>query len=374
VWHRVTLSGEIPQGAAVKVDTFTSESPKDIDEILSLASSRWATGQVDCTTGCGDWDCLIQSPPGRYAWLRLTFSGDGAETPALDAIRVHYPRDSSLQYLPAVYRQDSTSADFLDRFLSIFDTLRGSTSHQVTEIAHYFDPRSTPAKAQNAGGSDFLSFLASWLGLSLESNWPMHRRRELVCQAHRLFALRGTPAGLRLAIELSAGVKPTILEMFRLRRWLILNQSTLGNCSSVFGEDVMQRLHIGSNSSIGGFKLVDFGDPNLDLFNQYANQFLVIVPRWPGAGESDFQSMQQVVEMAKPAHTVAEIRWSEPRFRIGIQAFVGVDSVIGQYPVGVVEGQGTLGYDTVLGVPGEEKRPGFEIGRSARVGSTSVLN
>jgi phage tail-like protein len=375
IWHRVVLSGSVPRGSAIKVDTFTSESPKSTDEVLSLPDSRWSTGQVDSTSGCGDWDCLIQSSAGRYLWLRLTLTGDGAETPALDKIRVFYPRASSLQYLPAVYRQDSISADFLDRFLSIFDTLRDDISDRVSFIARYFDPMATPANPRNVGGTDFLSYLASWLGMSLQSNWSVHRRRELVRQAHRLYALRGTPAGLRLAIELYAGVRPSILEMFRLRRWLIVNQSALGDCSSVFGSDVMQRLQIGTNSSVGNFRLIDYGDPNLDLFNEYANQFLVIVPRWPGAGDSDFQSLQQIVEMTKPAHTLAEIRWAEPRLRVGIQAFVGVDTVLGKYPIGVIEGQGTLGYDTVLGVPGEQnKRPSLQVGRNATVGSTTVLN
>jgi phage tail-like protein len=375
VWHRVILSGYLPQGAAVKIDTFTSESPKSTDEVLSLPSSRWATGQIDTISGCDRWDCLILSTPGRYLWLRLTLTGDGAETPELNEIRVYYPRASSLQYLPAVYREDNVSADFLDRFLSIFDTIRGSMSDRITAIAHYFDPMSTPAQPFNVGGTDFLSYLASWLGMSLQSNWPVHRRRELVRQAHRLYALRGTPHGLRLAIELYIGVKPSILEMFRLRRWLIVDKSTLGNCSSVFGADVMQRLQIGSNSNVGCFRLIDYGDPNLDIFNQYANQFLVIVPRWFGATDTDLQTLQQIVDMAKPAHTVAEIRWAEPRMRIGIQAFVGVDTVLGQYPIGVIEGQGTLGYDTVLGTPGEQKeRPSMQVGRHATVGSTTVLN
>lgn len=374
VWHRVVLNGHVPQGAAVRVDTFTSEGAKETDEVLSLPESRWATGQVDRTVGCEEWDCLVQSPPGRYAWVRLTLTGDGAETPELDALRVYYPRASSLNYLPAVYKQDAVSADFLDRFLSIFDSIRGGMNARVTAIARYFDPMATPANAQNVGGTDFLSYLAGWLGLSLQSNWPVHTRRELVRQAHRLFALRGTPAGLRLAIEIYAGVKPTVLEMFRLRRWLIVNQSKLGDCSTVFGDDVMQRLHVGSNSSIGKFRLIDYGDPKMDFFNEYANRFLVIVPKWPGATESDFQTVQQIVETAKPAHTVAEIEWAEPRMRVGLQAFVGVDTVVGKYPLGVIEGKGALGYDTVLGVPGENKKRLMEVGRNARLGSTSVLN
>ncbi len=375
VWHRVVLSGSIPLGAAVEVDTFTSESTKSIAEILSLPQSRWATGQMDTASNCSDWDCLVQSPPGRYLWLRLTLTGDGSETAALSKIKVYYPRASSLQYLPAVYREDPVSADFLDRFLSIFDTIRGGTSDQITDIARYFDPKATPANPQNALGTDFLAWLASWLGMALQSNWPVRKRRELVRQAHRLYALRGTPEGLRQYIELYAGVRPTILEMYRLRRWLIVNQSTLGNCSTVFGEEVMQRLHIGSNSQVGCFRLIDYGDPSLDIFNQYAYQFLVIVPRWPGAGDSDQQMLEQIIEMAKPAHTVAELRWAEPRLRVSLQAFVGVDTVIGKYPIGVIEGQGKLGYDTVLGSPGEEKaRPSMKLGGHSSVGSTTVLN
>jgi len=375
VWHRVVLSGCVPQSASVRVDTFTSESAKSTDEVLSLPNSRWATAQIDTSSAGRDWDCLILSAPARYLWLRLTLSGDGAETPEITRVRVEYPRASSLQYLPAVYRQDAVSADFLDRFLSIFDTLRGTVDDRVTAIARYFDPMATPANRKNMGGTDFLSYLASWLGLTLSSNWPVQKRRELVKQAHTLFALRGTPQGLRLAIELYAGVRPSILEMFRLRRWLIVNQSTLGDCSSVFGSDVMKRLQIGANSTIGYFRLIDYGDPSLDMFNEYANQFLVIVPRWSGAGDEDLQNLQQIVQMEQPAHTVANVSWAEPRFRVGIQSFIGVDTIVGSYPLGVIEGQGTLGYDTVLGVPGRPAdRPPMRVGSEATVGSATLLN
>ena len=375
VWHRVVLRAAIPSGCAVRVDTFTAESAKTIEEVLSLPESRWATGQSDVNPDSCDWDCLIQSPPGRYLWLRILLSGEGVATPCVEKVKVYYPRASSLQYLPAVYRQDAVSADFLARFLSIFDTMRGETSSLITFVAHYFDPKATPANRRNEGGTDFLSWLASWLGLTLESNWPAGKRRELVRQAHRLFALRGTPQGLKLQIELYAGVQPRILEMFRLRRWLLLNSTTLGDCSAIFGDDVMKRLEVGVNSTIGGFQLIDYGDPSLDLFNEYAYQFLVVVPRWPGATASDEQTLQQIIDMAKPAHTIGRLQWAEPRMRVGLQAFIGVDTVIGKYPVGVIEGQGQLGYDTVLGNPSEEAgRPPARLGRTSRVGCGTMLN
>ncbi len=375
VWHRVLLSGNLPQGTAVRVHTFTSESPKSTAEIESLPQTRWATGTVDTDTTSCEWDCLILSTPGRYLWLRLTLTGAGTQTPAIDEIRVYYPRSSSLKYLPPVYSADPVSADFLDRFLSIFDTMMGRISDRITGIARYFDPRSTPANPRNLGGTDFLSYLGSWIGMSLQSNWPVKRRRELVRKAHRLYALRGTAAGVNMAVELYTGVKPSILEMFRLRRWLIVGQSTLGNCSELFGSAIMSRLQIGANSTIGKFQLIDWGNPDLDVFNKYANQFTVVVPRWPGATDADLTNLQQIVQMAQPAHTQATIQWAEPRFRIGIQSFVGVDTIVGQYPVGVIEGQGTLGYNTVLGAPGEQgAQRATRVGKNARVGSTSVLN
>jgi phage tail-like protein len=359
----------------VRVDTFTAESPKSAEEVLNLPEGRWSTGQTDADPNSCDWDCLILSPPGRYLWLRLTLSGEGVTTPCIEKIKVYYPRDSSLQYLPAVFRADPVSGDFLARFLSIFDTMRNQTSLLISGMFHLFDPMSSPANRQNQPGADFLSWLASWLGMTLQSNWPTAKRRELMRQAHRLFALRGTPEGLKLHIELYAGVRPQILEMFRLRRWLVLNSASLGNSSTVFGSDVLKRLEVGVNSTVGNFQLIDYGDPSLDLFNAYAFQFLVVVPRWAGATASDQQALEQIVEMASPAFTVGTLQWAEPKMRIGVQAFIGVDTVIGRYPLGVIEGEGQLGYDTVLGNPSDATiAPPLGIGRTMRLGCGATLN
>ncbi|MFQ5857419.1 MAG: NHL repeat-containing protein, partial [Anaerolineae bacterium] len=63
-WHRILMRASIQPGTQVRIDTFTSESPKTAAEIQSLPGARWATGQINTQVGDGDWDCLIQSPPG----------------------------------------------------------------------------------------------------------------------------------------------------------------------------------------------------------------------------------------------------------------------------------------------------------------------
>ena len=143
-WHQIRLQGTIPQGTRLVVETLTSEALKTTAEVAALPASRWdrivTRGAVD-----GAWDCLVQSAPGRYLWLRLTLESDGEATPEIEWIEVHYPRASSLRFLPAVYREDAISAHFLDRFLSIFDSVEADISAQIDQIARLFDPGAVPA-------------------------------------------------------------------------------------------------------------------------------------------------------------------------------------------------------------------------------------
>ena len=59
--------------------------------------------------------------------------------------------------------------------------LRSGTgfSDQITEIARYFDPAAAPAATAGLGNVDFLAWLASWLGLTLDRHWPEVKRRWL---------------------------------------------------------------------------------------------------------------------------------------------------------------------------------------------------
>jgi phage tail-like protein len=374
-WHRVVLRGTLVAGTKVRVDTFTSESPKTIEEIRALPEARWATRQAHTIAGGKEWDCLVLSVPGRYLWLRLTLTGNGAATPEIASVRAYFPRASSLRYLPAVYSEDAVSRDFLGRFLSIFDTVRDTVSARIANIAAYFDPASAP----DDSSADFLAWLGSWVGMALDRHWPEARRRALLKNAHRLYELRGTPEGLRLHIELYTGRKPQILEHFKLRRWTFLGSSRLGDCSALYGSSIVKRLQLGVHDRIGEFQLIDSGDPLRDPFYVYAHQFTVVVPASKPMSKSEDAELQRrtlerIIEMAKPAHTKGDLQVTEGRLRIGIQSFIGVDTIISDYPAEVVEGTRRLGFDAVLGPSEEEARPpAMRVGVRTRIGAGTVL-
>jgi phage tail-like protein len=370
-WHRVSLTTRVAPGTRVLVHTLTSESPKPMAEVLTLPESRWGTSQVHAVEGEGEWDCLIGSPPGRYCWLRLTLVGNGQDTPVVRDASVYYPRASSIRWLPAIYREDPTSADFLERFLSIFDRVRDGIGDCVTDFAALLDPRSAPVDDRG----DFLAWLASWLDLALDRHWPIGARRRLVREAHRLYALRGTPAGLVLHLEIYLGRTPQILEHFRLRRWLFVDYARLAQRSALWGSDIVKRLQLNEQVGIGEGVLMDSDDPLRDPWHVLAHRCTVVVPFAGEPTAAQRQTVERIVAMSTPAHVETTVRLVAPRLRVGVQSFIGVDTLVGVYPSGVHAGQGRLGRGTVLSPsPDEVAPPTMRVGIRARIGSSTMVD
>ena len=107
---------------------------------------------------------------------------------------------SYLQYLPAIYRDDA----LMGQFLLIFESIMMPVEHVIDSITSYFDPIIAPRP--------FLSWLASWLDLALDPDWPEDRCRELVKAAAQLYRWRGTKWGLSEYIRIYTGIEPEIHE------------------------------------------------------------------------------------------------------------------------------------------------------------------
>ncbi len=384
VWHRVTLEGVLVPGSNVSVATLTSEGELAPDEVAAAPPRRWRGGQVDGVVGTDPWDCLILSPPGRKLWLRLTLSGDGSATPEIRSVLVEYPRATSIRYLPAPYQEEPTSADFLARLLAIMDTTKETIDAQVAAMPGLFDPYAVPAG--EGGDPDLLAWVSGWLGLAGDGRLPVDRRRRMLAEAHHLHRLRGTPAGVKLHVEIVTGRAVRLLEDFKLRRWLWLGVdpacsapagSRLGERSVLWGTDIVSRMQLDVGRELGTVALVGATDPLRDPFHVHAHRFTVLVP---GTGDPDDDALlrslaERAIELAKPAHTEGRVDLVQARLRVGISSYVGVDSVIGAYPNKTIAGEGLLGRDTVLGGSATGSGdPTPRVGDTTRIGSTTLLD
>jgi phage tail-like protein len=106
---------------------------------------------------------------------------------AIDGLKVPYTLG---EQLPAVYQEDP----FAMRFSAGFDDVLAPILSTLDCLEAYVDPWVTP--------EDFLDWLAGWVGMVLDENWPLDRRRAVAARAVELFRKRGTAAGLREVVEL----------------------------------------------------------------------------------------------------------------------------------------------------------------------------
>ena len=397
-WHRVELRGCVPEGCSIAVRATTATIELTDAELADLDDSAW-TPAVLATGGMPSrWDALLRCPPGRFLWLWLELRGDGFATPCLDAALVEYPRISLRRYLPAVFGADPVSADFTDRFTALFDASLRSIEKRLDTQAALFDPLSTPARGLD-GHADFLGWLASWIGVAMARDWPEERRRRYLKAAASWYAKRGTPEGLHGQLLLLLGLDraaqgckdtrsqrcrpgpvprcvplplncgapplataaappPLILEHFKLRRWLFAGSSRLGDDSVLWGERIVNRSRLGGPSGCGNAqadasRLIGTPDPYHDPLLVHANRISLFVPACVKSRPADERALRQLLATEVPAHVAADIQFVEPRFRVGVQAMVGLDSVIARTPQGVVLDpaavrRNALGRDTVL--------------------------
>ena len=100
--------------------------------------------------------------------------------------------------LPAVLQED----EFMGRFLSAFDDAIAPVFLTLDGLAGYVDPHLAP--------SDFLEWLATWVGIEFEANWTEDQRRDAVIRAVSIHAKRGTLAGVSDTVRLAVGEKTRI--------------------------------------------------------------------------------------------------------------------------------------------------------------------
>jgi phage tail-like protein len=383
VWHSLRFEAALGEHHDVRFSAYCAEVELPSADVALISPGSWHD-VPRCGTG---EDALILAPPGRYLWLRIDMTSDGSTTPRLCGLTLEYPRISLRRYLPAAFGANPQAADLTDRLLAIFDSGFRAFEARIDDGAMLFDADSAPAET----GRDVLGWIATWLGLALERGWPEQRRRQLVRSAGKLMACRGTVQGLRGALLLWLGwdrpaVSPRrpscgprcrraarspvmphlVLEHWKLRRWLWLGKGRLGSDAVIWGESILGRSRLGETARNGATKLDTTRNPLLDPFNVSANRFSVFVPARHMATSQQRGQLRRLIDEQRPADAMPQVVAVHPRMRIGVQACIGFDSVVGCWPQGVTLDQARLGRGTVLSgrSPG---RPPQQIGHTSRL-------
>ena len=312
----------------------------------------------------------VRALQGARLWVAVEMFGDGRATPELAALRAYAGRMSYRdRYLPALYherafgqdaeaRGRATGADFLDRYLNLFEGLFTDIEGRIAASALMTDAMACPREA--------IPWLAGWLGLSLEPGLPPDRARWMLANAAELANRHGTLAGLQLALDIATGGalargRIVVVEDFRLRRTLsTILGARLEDATDPLTTGITQSGNsvIGDALFLGDAKTLEDGQlkaflalfRKLDadtaaaraqlttdrnaagkaLFDDLAHRVTVLVHE--ESGPDEFRLVQRLSELGAPAHVLVRVTRAAYPFMVGVASLVGADSYLRAAP------------------------------------------
>ncbi|HZR02653.1 MAG TPA: phage tail protein, partial [Burkholderiales bacterium] len=344
-WERAWAEVQIPPGTTVTV---------------SVACKATSAAPVP-----GDWvalpsfDALLAQQgagTGRFASLRVQLSTiSSSRSPVLYQARLATATEDLRDYLPLTYSRNETKNGFLSRWLRL---LRGEfirVEESLEDMPRVCDPQFLRASA--------LPWLAQWLSFELPRIASADERRALLARAVQLFARRGSKQSIAELVELYTGVRPAIVEAFAGRRlWVLGESSRVGFDTQLAALDPMGMIVPDESAPVGccdpsqtvsagvmGRAIVGESGPLLEyeigmpLFAEEAYRFCVIVDGYRAHDAATRNEIARIVEREKPAHTDFRIEYIAPEMRVGLQACIGVDAIVGGDPPALQVGAGELG-------------------------------
>ncbi|ELZ05020.1 phage tail protein [Natrialba chahannaoensis JCM 10990] len=292
-------------------------------------------------------DILLREANGRYLYVAVELVGTPTAAPRIDAVTAYCPRQSYLRYLPELYQNDDRSAQFLERYLSTFETSFVDIESEIEQLPRYFDPDGVP--------SDSLAWLEDWLAADEYRDWPESARREYLARAPELYQKRGTRAGLRETLELylrHANPRGGVSDPAHRAR---PDESATTN--------EVSDLEASSGPSVGdletGHRLFFFDATDFDradgtaVEREYGSMlagdrsFALFCGPFDSDAERD--AIERIVATEKPAHVDARVLALDDEFVLGDRTFLGLNSALQTRTFAM--GEAVLGEDTVLAGP-----------------------
>ncbi len=313
-YHRLLTEGEDISEATVRFWIYASESRTlywegeqlDIQELLQdpeLTSEQ----KTEMTAACcqkiteNPRDILLHEVKGRYLWLRIRLTAQGGLQPRIRKMKIIFPKNTCLEYLPDVYQEDRASASFVERYLGMFQSLYQDMTKQIWDFPAYLDP-------ETASGP-FLKWLASWLSIEDSYLWNEIQLRWLICHGMELYRKRGTVDCMQQMVKLYTGKTPYIVEYFQLEPYL---------------------------------NRPGYAERLMELYGKNRYMFTVIVDMNGQITNHEYHVLTRIVEQAKPAHMDCSIIVLEPYIFLDKHSYMGINSVLGHYGAAVLDGQASI--------------------------------
>ena len=260
----------------------------DIDNAqVVLHNAGFPPGQVHFSESYEPENSVVSQEPSRGQMV----DGD-------TVIRLHVAKPNLARHLPSIYQMTGlgVESEFLRRYLWIFHHLFESLTRKIDRIDKTFRPLEVQ--------EELLPWLASWLALTLDPDWPVERKRKLIRRAAELYAIRGTSRAVAQFLEIFTGVEPEIEE----NKW------------------PHKGFRVGISSVIGVDSIIL---PPMNL----SHCFIVRLPfAYEEVSDDMIVKIHRIIQNEKPGHSVYYLQFKDKEKVTDLGGFmqIGVASVIGE--------------------------------------------
>jgi phage tail-like protein len=319
VWHKIVLDVQQKNDTQVVIRYYASDSLEvqlgpawvHLNEYIAAAgiaprakldalSDLWSEPLRDPE------DALLLGAEGRYLWLYIELVGSERHAPVIRSLEVHFPRQSFLEYLPAIYQRDEPTKDFLERYLSLFQSVLDKTDRRIAEATRTFDTDSATGPS--------LSWLLGWLGIEAKDYWTEGQLHELLRKAPLIYSLRGTKRAMEQLIAIYTGEKPIILEYEQVKP--LKENPELG--------EVAERLYA--------------AEPHV---------FNVLVKAEHADTEKKRITLQQLIDAFKPTFATCKLIVLQPWVYMDLHSYLGVNTVLSEPTLLTLDGRSSMPHHTI---------------------------
>ena len=294
-WHRLLLTGENLSGQVSCAVYAADDEKRALSDDAKKADFREPE------------DVLLDGVSGRYLRLRIRLERNGSASVGISRIKICFPRQTWLSYLPEIYREHLQEDSFLVRYLGIFQTLYEDMTEQIKRIPQRLSPYTENREALEA--------LSEWFGLEERELWNEEQRRYLIFHAVRLLRMRGTAEYLKELLFLGTGKTVYIVEYVQLIPYFDGGKE----------EERLKRLY---------------------TLNPY--EFAVLIDTREQE-ETELYRIGRIVELAKPAYMACRIIAPPPYLFLGQHSYLGINSVLGRYRTLCLDGKCAMPFSMIAG-------------------------
>ncbi|SCI72388.1 Bacteriophage P2-related tail formation protein [uncultured Clostridium sp.] len=237
----------------------------------------------------GDEDVLLFDVRGRYLWFLLETGGPAGDFDGIREIRIDFPKQSWISWLPEVYQGTGKNRDFLERYLGIFQSFYEEMTEKIEKTPELFDPDCAPA--------DFLSWMAEWLSIEDIPAWNPEQLRYLLKNALRLYRIRGTAEYLKEMLMLYSHCEVYVVEHHQMQ---------------------------------------ESGDPEKSrrwkkLYGDSPYMVTVLIHTGRSGDQKEYRTFARIARHAVPAHIECRVVLLTPYVFLDQHTYLGVNSRLGEY-------------------------------------------